>query len=63
MYLLTEKCRKHDLPVDLQLELFNVMVISVLTYACEIWGCIVARELNQLHMNFFKTCFVCTQKC
>ena len=54
MYSLIEKCRKHDLPADLQLELFHAMVMPIMTYACEIWGCNVARELKQLHMKFLK---------
>ena len=37
MYSLIGKCRKHDLPIDLQLELFNIIVMPVMTYACEIW--------------------------
>ncbi len=54
MYSLIGKCRKHDLPVDLQLELFNTTVLPIMTYACEIWGCNIDRELRQLQMKFFK---------
>ena len=52
MYSLIGKCRKHDLPVDLQLEIFNAMVMPIMTYACEIWGSNIARELKRLHMKF-----------
>lgn len=54
MYSHIGKCRKHDLTVDLQLELFNTMVMSIMTYACEIWCYSVDRELKQLHMKFIK---------
>ncbi len=54
MYSLIGKCRKHDIPVDLQLELFHTTVMPVRTYACEIWGCSVDRKLKQLLMKFFK---------
>uniref|UniRef100_A0A0N7ZBB2 Reverse transcriptase domain-containing protein n=1 Tax=Scylla olivacea TaxID=85551 RepID=A0A0N7ZBB2_SCYOL len=54
MYSLIGKCRKHDLPVDLQLELFNTIVMPIMTYACEIWGYCIIREIKQLHMTFLK---------
>ncbi len=54
MYSLIGKCRKYDLPVDLQLELFNTMVLPIMTYACEIRGYSVDRELKQLQMKFLK---------
>lgn len=50
MYSLIGKCRKHDL----QLELFNTIVMPIMTYACEIWGYNVAKELKLLQMKFFK---------
>ena len=36
MFCLLKKCRKLDLPVDLQLELFDKIVTPVLLYGCEI---------------------------
>ncbi len=36
MFSLVSKCRKFDLPVDMQLELFNATVLPILTYASEI---------------------------
>ena len=54
MYSLIGKCRKYDLPIDLQLELFNTMVMPIMTYACEIWGYSVNRELKLLQMKFYK---------
>ncbi len=44
MYSLISKCRKFDLPVDIQLELCTATVLPILTYICEIWGYHVARE-------------------
>lgn len=38
MYSLTAKSRKFDLPIDLQLELFDTMVLPIITYDCEVWG-------------------------
>ncbi len=54
MYSLISKCRKFDLPVDIQLELYTATVLPTLTYGCEIWGYHVARELEFMYMKFLK---------
>lgn len=54
IYSLIGKCRKFDLPADMQTELFNTTVLPVLTYASEIWGFYRVRELESLHMKFLK---------
>ena len=54
MYSLIAKCRKFSLPVDLQLELFDAMVLPVLTYGCEIWGYTVYKEVESVQLTFFK---------
>ncbi len=36
MYSLIAKCRKFNLPVDLQLELFDAMVLPVLKYGWDL---------------------------
>lgn len=46
--------RKYDLPVDIQIDLFNMLVIPVLIYGCEIWGDYIIREVELLHMKFLK---------
>ncbi len=46
--------RKFDLPVDIQIDLFNSMVLPVLTYSCEIWGHYIVREVELLHFKFCK---------
>ena len=38
MHNLFAKCRKFRLLIDLQLELFDTMVLPMITYGCEIWG-------------------------
>ncbi len=40
--------------VDMQIELFNTMVLPILTYACEIWGHYLVREIELLHLSFMK---------
>lgn len=54
MYSILGTCRKHDLPVDIQIEMYNSMVLSIMTYASEIWGHYVIRELELLQMKFLK---------
>ncbi len=54
LYSLIGTSRKLDLPVDIQLELFNTMVVPVLTYGCEIWGDNIIREIELLNMKFMK---------
>ncbi len=46
--------RKLDLPVDIQIESFNPMVVTVLTYGREILGDNIIREIELLHLKFMK---------
>ena len=54
LYSIIGKCRKFELAVDMQIELFNTMVLPILTYACEVWGHSVVREVESLHLGFLK---------
>ncbi len=54
LYSLIGTSRKLDLPVDIQIELFNTMVVPVLTYGYEIWGDSIIREIELLHLKFMK---------
>ncbi len=38
MYALIGKCRKLGLPIDLQLELFDRMIVPIMLYGWEVWG-------------------------
>ncbi len=38
MYSLIAKCRKFDLPIDIQLEMFDAMVLPIIMLGCELWG-------------------------
>ncbi len=37
MYALIGKCRKLSLPIDLQHELFDRMIVPIMLYGCEVW--------------------------
>ncbi len=54
MYALIDKCRKLDIPIDLQLELFHRMIVSFMLYGCEVWGPKKYIETEKLHLKFLK---------
>ena len=54
MYSLIGKCRRLDLPIDLQLHLFDATVLPIMLYGCEIWGSENYVELDRLHLKFLK---------
>ena len=53
-YALLQKIKKLHLPVDISIELFNQLVIPVLTYGCEVWGFSDINCLEVLHRKFIK---------
>ena len=54
MYLLIVKARKLKLPVDLELDLFDRLVVPILLYGCEIWGYEDLDQIKKLHTQFCK---------
>ena len=54
MYLLFYRIHNLNLPVDLQLKLFDHTVLPILTYACEIWGFEKLDMLEQIHTDFLR---------
>ena len=54
MYSVIGTSRNLDLPIDIQLEMYNSMVLSVQMYAAEIWGHNVVRDMELLHIKFLK---------
>ena len=54
MCCLIGKCRKFDLPVDLQIELFRATVLPALSHGCEVWGYSLMREVETLHLKYLK---------
>ena len=45
MYSVIGTSRNLDLPIDIQLEIYNSMVLSVQMYAAEVWGHNVVRNM------------------
>ena len=54
MFSVISKCRKYNLPVDIQLQLFDSMVAPILLYGSEVWGEREFKEIEKLHIKFLK---------
>lgn len=54
MYLLYTRINNIDLPIDLQLKLFDHTVLPILTYGCEIWGFENTNILERIHTDFLR---------
>ena len=54
MHLLNMRINNLDLPVDLQLKLFDNTILPILTYACEVWGFESCKLLEPIHNQFLR---------
>ena len=54
MFSLLKKCRKLNLPIDIQLELFEKCVQPILLYGCEIWGYQSLDLVSRFQLRFLK---------
>ena len=54
IFSIIKKARKYNLPVYMQFELFDKMVIPVILYGCETWGFKYLATLEKLHLKFCK---------
>ena len=45
MFSLLRRSRQLDLPLDIQVELFDTLIMPILTYGCEVWG---VQNLNSI---------------
>ena len=54
MFSLLRKNRQLQLPIDIQLQLFDVLVKPVLLYGCEVWAHEGTDILEKLHLRFCK---------
>ncbi len=55
MHVLILNIRKHNIPPKYQGQLFDAFVSSTLNYARQVWGYSKSKELERIHLNFFKT--------
>ena len=45
------KCRRHRLPLDIQMKLFEIVVKAVILYGCEVWGPYSSDLANKLQLR------------
>ncbi len=54
MYSLLSKIRKHSLPIDIQIDLFDKTIKPILLYGSEIWGFGKNNILERVQLKFYK---------
>ncbi|MEW8548255.1 MAG: reverse transcriptase family protein [Candidatus Thiodiazotropha sp.] len=59
MYLLFCRINNLELPIDLQLKLFDHTILPILTYASEIWGFESIDVLEKIHIEFLRKITKC----
>ena len=54
MFSPMKKSRKLSLPNDIQLHLFDSMIVHILLYGSEVWDCDDTAIINQFQLKFCK---------
>jgi hypothetical protein len=54
MFALVKKCRSLKLPIDVQIELFDRMIVPILLYGCEVWSPTMTNLASKLQIRFYK---------
>ena len=54
MFSLLRKCKQLQLPIDIQLQLLDVLVKPVVLYGCEVWAHEGTEVVEKLHLRFCK---------
>ena len=54
MFALLKKLKELDLPIDLQLKLFDSSILSILLYGCEVWEYENVLILDSLYLKYLK---------
>jgi len=54
MYGLLQKCRKHTLSIECQLDMFYKTILPILLYGSEIWGFENIDIIERVHLRFCK---------
>ena len=56
LFVLNAKILELDLPIDIQIKLFETLILPILTYGCEIWGFSDLNSIELFHRRFIKDC-------
>ena len=54
LFKLSCQCNRLDLPIDVQLELYKVLVLPILLYGSEVWGFENLYQLESFQLKFLK---------
>jgi hypothetical protein len=54
MHIMYTKIRNLDLPIDLQLKLFDHTILPILTYGSDIWGFENLNDIEKVHNDFLR---------
>jgi hypothetical protein len=54
MFALLTKARRLSLPIDIQCELFDKMILPILLYGCEVWGSANLTHIEIFYRKFLK---------
>ena len=54
MHVLFKRIRNLDIPIDLQLYLFDHVILPIALYGCEIWGFENSQIIENLHNDFLR---------
>ena len=54
VFALIKKIRNLDLPIDIQIDLFNKTIKPILLYGCEIWGMGNIDMIERVQLKFYK---------
>lgn len=54
MHILYTRIYNLDLPVDIQLKLFDQTILPILTYNCEVWGFENLEIIERVHTDFLR---------
>lgn len=54
LYALYQKINNFPIPIDLQLKLFDALIVPILTYSSEIWGFEKLETVEKIHLQFCK---------
>ena len=54
MHLLYKRIRNLNLPIDLQIKLFDHTIVPTLLYGCEVWGYQNVQTVENLHNDFLR---------
>lgn len=58
MFALLSKSRALNLPIDIQLQLFDSLVVPILIYGCEVWSHENCDLIEKLHLRYCKCILV-----